>query len=68
MEEIQFKLVIELIVLCLYDYIERKNKNCAYAKFERVNSEDKSSFSIRVSVYDIIAFINTIVEICIEMQ
>ena len=53
--------------LCLY-FIERRTTNCAYVKFEIVNSKDKPFFSIRVSLYDIVAIINIIVEICIEMQ
>ena len=62
-----FKLAIVLMRLCLY-FIERRTTNCAYVKFEIVNSKDKPFFSIRVSLYDIVAIINIIVEICIEMQ
>ena len=49
-------------------YIERKNKNCACVKFKKVNSKSKLSFSIHASVRDILAIINTIVEIYKEIQ
>lgn len=67
MNKIQFKLVIVLMELCLY-FIEHKTINCAYVKFERVNSKGKPSFPIRVSVYDILAIINTVAEIYMEIQ
>ena len=67
MEYNSFVLVIVLIVLCQY-YIERKDKNCACVKFKKVDSKGELSFSIHVSTYDILAIINTIVEICMEIQ
>lgn len=67
MDKIQFKLVIVLMELCQY-YIERKDKNCACVKFKKVDSKGELSFSIHVSTYDILAIINTIVEICMEIQ
>ena len=56
------------LVIVLMMYIERKNKNCACVKFKKVDSKGELSFSIHVSTYDILAIINTIVEIYKEIQ